>query len=407
MSEFTSMQYEVTDRAIVHMDLDSFFVSVECLQNPDLLGKPVLIGGKSDRGVVSSCSYEARAFGVHSAMPIKKARALCPEAIVLSGSVGLYSKYSHIVTDIIKDSVPLYEKSSIDEFYIDLTGMDRYFGCLQFATELRQKIMRESGLPISFGLATSKTVAKIATGEAKPNNQLEVPKGEEIAFLAPLSVQKIPMAGKQTVQKLHKMGIRHIKDLQETPKALLERSLGKAGIILWRKARGIDNSPVKPYRERKSISMERTFEHDINDRDKLKSLFIAMTENLCFQLRKKNKLTACVAVKVRYSDFETHTIQAHVPYTSADHILIEQVLELFDRLYDQKQLLRLVGVRMSHLVGGGHQINLFEDSAGLINLYQAMDEVRDRFGDRAVGRAAGKEVKRIGRFNPFKGESSE
>lgn len=392
-------------RSVVHMDLDSFFVSVERLHNPELVGKPVLIGGTSNRGVVASCSYEARTCGIRSAMPMRQARELCPEAIVVRGDSGAYSKHSNIVTDIIKETVPVFEKTSIDEFYMDLTGMDQFFGCMQFATELRHKIMKESGLPISFGLSTNKTVAKVATGEAKPNNKIHVASGNEKPFLAPLSLRKIPMVGTKTYQTLCNLGVKRVAAVQQMPQDLLVSVLGKMGTVLWKKANGIDHAPVIPYSERKSISTERTFERDTIDVARLKSLLIAMTENLCFQLRRGKKLTACITVKVRYSDFNTHTLQARIPYTSADHLLIPKVLELFQKLYNKRLLVRLIGVRMSHLVGGGYQINLFEDSEEMINLYQAMDKMRERFGDRAVIRAAGKEAKTIGRGNPFNGSS--
>ncbi|HBH05207.1 MAG TPA: DNA polymerase IV [Flavobacteriales bacterium] len=396
---------EHPDRAIVHMDLDSFFVSVERLLNSELHGKPVLIGGSSDRGVVASCSYEARAFGIHSAMPMKMARQLCPEAVIIRGNSMTYTKFSKVVTEIIREEVPLMEKSSVDEFYLDLTGMDRFFGSYQIASELRKRITHETGLPISFGMSVNKTVSKIATGEAKPNNQMSIGKGNEKGFLAPLSVRKIPMVGQKTYQSLRNLGVKQIKTLQEMPVELLEQVFGRHGRIMWKKAQGIDPSPLIPYHERKSISTERTFERDTIDVQRLRSLLVAMTENLAFQLRRGNKLTSVVTVKVRYSDFNTHTVQKHIAYTSADHILIPHVLELFDKLYNKRLLVRLIGVRMSHLAGGGYQINLFEDNEKLINLYQAMDKVRNRFGDRAVIRAAGKEAKTIGMMsNPFSGD---
>ena len=398
-------EQNIKGRSIVHMDLDSFFVSVERMLNSQLNNKPVLIGGTSDRGVVASCSYEARAFGIHSAMPMKQARELCPEAIVIRGNSATYSKFSDVVTNIIKEEVPLFEKTSVDEFYLDLTGMDRFFGCHQFATELRQKIIKESGLPISFGLSVNKTVSKVATGEAKPNNEIRIDFGREKPFLAPLSIRKIPMVGTKTYQTLRNLGVKYVRTVQEMPVNVLQQVMGKNGLLLWKKSNGIDNAPVVPYSERKSISTERTFERDTIDVQRLKSLLVAMTENLAFQLRRGKKLTACVTVKVRYSDFNTHTLQARIPYTSADHILIPKVLELFKRLYHKRLLVRLIGVRFSHLVNGGYQINLFEDSEELINLYQAMDHLRERFGDRAVIRAAGKEAKTIGRNNPFDGSA--
>jgi len=390
------------ERTVVHMDLDSFFVSVSRLEHPALVGKPVIVGGSSDRGVVAACSYEARAYGVHSAMPIRMAKRLCPDALIVRGDYERYSYYSGMVTDIIHEKVPLYEKSSIDEFYIDLSGMDRFYGCYGFATELRQKIMKETALPISFGLSQNKTVSKVATGEAKPNGQMKIDHGTEKPFLAPLSVSKIPGAGEKTTAMLRSMGVEKIHTLQEMPVKLMERVMGENGIVLWKKANGIDNSPVEPYNERKSISTEETFDSDTIDITFLKALLVKMVEKLAFQLRTENKLTACVTVKLRYSNFDTHTMQCRISYTSNDHTLIARTKELFDKLYERRMLVRLLGVRFSHLVGGGHQINLFEDSEEIINLYQAMDKMRQKFGDGAVQRAIGTGLN-LRKFNPFNG----
>ncbi|MBI9042814.1 DNA polymerase IV [Lutibacter sp.] len=392
------------ERSIVHMDLDTFFVSCERLIDSRLEGKPVLIGGTSDRGVVASCSYEARKYGVHSAMPMRMAKLLCPEAIVLRGNSGIYTKYSKLVTDVINESVPLYEKSSIDEFYIDLTGMDQFFGCHQLASELRTKIIRETGLPISFGLSVNKTVSKIATGEAKPNNELKINRGTEKPFLAPLSVRKIPMVGEKTYNSLCDLGIRRIQTVQEMPVDMMTRVFGKHGTSIWKKANGIDNTPVIKYHERKSISTERTFDKDTTDVTKLKSIIVAMAENLIFQLRRGDKLTACVTFKIRYSDFQTYTKQKRIPYSSSDHAILPIVMELYESLYQRRLLVRLIGVKFSHLVSGGHQINLFEDNDKMMNLYQAMDKMRERYGDRAVVRASGMDAKSIARWNPFNGE---
>jgi len=312
------------------MDLDTFFVSVERLLDSRLNNRPVLIGGTSDRGVVASCSYEARKFGVHSAMPMHMARKLCPEAVVIKGNSYNYLKYSDLVSEMVREAVPLFEKTSIDEFYCDLTGLDRFFGCYQFAGELRQKIGKEIGLPISFGLSTSKTVSKVATGEAKPNNQIRIETGTEKPFLAPLSIRKIPMVGEKTHQLLVNLGIRKIHTLQEMPLDVMSKALGENGASIWKKANAIDPSPDVPFQERKSISTERTFDQDTIDVHKLRGLLIAMTENLAFQLRKGEKLTSCVTVKLRYSDFQTETMQCRIPYTSADHILIPKILELFE-----------------------------------------------------------------------------
>jgi DNA polymerase-4 len=386
------------------MDLDTFFVSCERLLDSKLIGKPVLIGGTSDRGVVASCSYEARRFGIHSAMPMRMAKQLCPEAVVLRGNSGIYTNFSKNVTDVIKESVPLYEKTSIDEFYIDLTGMDKFFGCHKLASELRQRITKETGLPISFGLSINKTVSKIATGEAKPDNEIRVISGNEKPFLAPLSVKKIPMVGNVTYKSLCDLGVKRIKTLQEMPMELMYKVLGKNGLSIWKKANGIDNSPVVQYHERKSISTERTFNKDTTDINKLKSIVIAMSENLAYQLRRGNKLTACVTFKIRYSDFQTYTKQQTVPYSAMDHILIPVILNLFKTLYNRRLLVRLIGVKFSHLVEGGHQINLFEDDEKYLNLSTAIDNMRERYGDRAVVSAAGMGARTISRWNPFNGE---
>ena len=390
-------------RSILHIDLDTFFVSCERLLDARLNNRPVVVGGTTDRGVVAACSYEARAYGIYSSMPMKLARQLCPEAIVIRGNSGTYSQFSDTITEIIKESSPIYEKSSIDEFYIDTSGMDRFYGCYKWAIELREKIIKETHLPISFGLSTSKTVAKVLTGEAKPNNHRRISKGHEQTFLAPLSVRKIPMVGDQTYKKLRSMGVEQVRTIQEMPIELMDKLMGKNGVSLWKKARGIDNSPIIPYHKRKSISIERTFEKDTSDLSKLRSIVIAMTENLAYQLRNGSKLTACVAVKIRYSDFQTCSRQKRVSYTSSDSTLIDVAKELFESLYDRRVLIRLVGVRFSHLVGGSYQINLFEDTEEMIRLYQAMDKIRNTYGQDAVKRAVAMGSKRIGRTNPFDG----
>ena len=393
------------ERTIVHMDLDTFFVSVERLRDSSLFGKPVLIGGMSDRGVVASCSYEARKFGIHSAMSMKMALMLCPHAIIKRGDHEEYSRLSNDVTDIIRENVPLYEKTSIDEFYIDLTGMDKFFGSFSVATELRKKITKESGLPISFAMSTNKTVSKVGTGEAKPNGQKEIPFGTEKTFLAPLSIKKIPMVGDKTYQLLRGMGIEKVRTVQEMPVELMQQVLGENGIVIWKKANGIDNSPVEPYSERKSISTETTFDKDTIDVAYLKAVLVSMTEKLAYQLRKEQKLTSCVTVKVRYSDFNTYTMQARIAYTSLDHLLIEKVKELFDKLFQKRMLIRLIGIRFSHLVQGNYQGDLFNDTVEQLQLYQALDTIRKRFGKEAVQRAVGMGLKHKD-FNPFNGKTT-
>jgi DNA polymerase-4 len=377
------------DRHIAHFDLDAFFVSVEELRNPKLKGKPLLVGGGSDRGVVAACSYEARKYGVHSAMPMRVARRLCPDAVIIKSDIESYSKYSRLVTDVIRDTVPLFEKASIDEFYIDLTGMDKFFGCLQFTDQLKKKIHKESGLPISWGLASNKLVSKVATNEVKPNGQLEIPFGNEKSFLAPLSIIKIPGVGKETGYKLLKMGVETVKVLSEIPIEMMENLMGKSGIDLWRKANGIDETPVVPYHEQKSISTETTFQSDTIDTGFLHSQLVRMTEEIAFQLRQQNKLTGCVTVKVRYSNFETFTKQITIPYTNADHVLLKTAKELFNKLYERRLLVRLLGIRFTHLIPGNYQISLFDDTQEMINLYQAIDSVKKRFGEKTLIRAVG------------------
>lgn len=376
----------VFSRNIVHLDLDTFFVSVERLLRPSLAGKPVIIGGTSDRGVVASCSYEARKFGVHSAMPMKMARALCGDAILVRGDMELYSKYSHMVTEIIAGKAPLYEKASIDEHYIDVTGMDRFFGTLKWTHELRERIIKDTGLPISFGLSVNKTVSKIATGEAKPNGERYVEPDAVQSFLAPLSIRKIPMIGEKTYRLLRSMGVVTIETLSRIPPDMMERVMGKNGVVIWEKANGIDRTPVYPYHEAKSVSTESTFDQDSIDIVRMKEILVKMVEKISFELRDKQKLTSCVTVKIRYSNFDTHTLQKQIPYTAFDHQLIAVVKDLFDRLYQRRMLIRLIGVRFSGLVSGNPQLNMFDDNLGMINLYQALDRIRRKYGSHAVRR---------------------
>lgn len=375
-------------RAVVHLDLDTFFVSVERMRDRRLAGKPLIIGGTGGRGVVSSCSYETRKFGVRSGMPTKMAKRLCPDAISISGDFEQYSKYSDMVTEVVREESPLFEKASIDEFYVDMTGMDRFFGTYTWSKELRSRITKETGLPISFGLAANKTVAKVATGEVKPEGQGYIRRGEEQGFLDPLNVRKIPMVGEKTGQYLINLGVRKIRTLREIPREVLTRLMGKPGMTLYQRARGHDNSPVVPFNERKSISSEQTFAEDTIDLTGLRATLIGMTEKLAFSLRNDEKLSACITVKIRYADFNTVTRQARIPYTAVDHVLSDKAIELFDQLYDRRQRIRLVGVRFSHLIHGGYQINLFEDTQKQIRLYQAIDRMKHRFGAGSVMRAS-------------------
>lgn len=374
-------------RYIAHLDLDSFFVSVEMLHNPSLKGKAVIVGGSRDRGVVTTCSYEARKFGVHSAMPMKTAMKLCPHAIIVRGTRGEYSRYSRWVTDIIAARAPLYEKASIDEFYIDLTGMDKFFDPYQWTIDLRAAIIEETQLPISFGLATNKMVAKIATDEAKPNGYLFVQPGMEKQFLAPLPVNKFSGVGEQTFLTLKSMGILTIRDLSETPITVLEKKLGKYGTDLWRKSQGLHDGEVHGYHEAKSISTENTFEENISDVTVLLSELVRMTEKIAYELRQDEKLTGCIAVKIRYPDFETTSRQTTIDYTLRDDELIPVAIDLFHKLYHKGQPVRLLGVRLSELTNHPVQASLFDDAEKKNKLYKAIDDVKNTFGKASLKKA--------------------
>ena len=380
------------ERSIVHMDLDTFFVSCVRLQNSELNGIPLIVGG-GERGVVASCSYEARYFGVRSAMPIRMALQLCPQARIVKGDMELFSKKSHEVTQIIEEKSPLAEKASIDEFYLDLTGMDKFYGCYKWTNELMQTITKETGLPISFALSVNKTVSKIATGEGKPKGNLEIPQNKVQPFLNPLSIRKIPMVGEVTFNLLSRLGIRNIEKLSETPAEVLQSLIGKNGLELWKKANGIDNTPVQPYTERKSISTEHTYLQDTIDIKQVHSLILGMVEKLAYQARSEQWLVSTLVVKIRYANFDTENLQKKIAYTSCDHILGKTALELFNRLYNRRMRIRLVGVSFTGLARGTYQIDMFEDTEEMIALYQAMDRIKNRFGYDAVTRCGGRNLK--------------
>jgi DNA polymerase-4 len=368
------------------MDLDTFFVSCVRLKNPQLNGIPLIVGG-GERGVVASCSYEARYFGVRSAMPIRMAMQLCPQAKIVKGDMELFSKKSHEVTQIIEENSPLVEKASIDEFYLDITGMDKFYGCYKWTNELIHTITKETGLPISFALSVNKTVSKIATGEGKPKGNLEIPQNRVQSFLNPLSIRKIPMVGEVTFNLLSRLGIRNIEKLSETPAEVLQSMIGKNGLELWKKANGIDNNPVAPYTERKSLSTEHTYLQDTIDIKKIESLILGMIEKLCYQARSEQWLVSTVSVKIRYANFDTENLQRKTYYTSCDNILGKLALELFNKLYNRRMRIRLVGVTFTGLVRGTYQINMFEDTEEIVALYQALDKMKKRYGFDAVGRA--------------------
>ena len=376
------------ERSIVHIDMNTFFVSCERLTNSALNGIPMIIGG-GERGVVASCSYEARHFGVRSAMPIGMALKLCPQAKVLKGDMELYSKLSHEITEIIQEKSPVVEKASIDEFYLDITGMDKFYGSYKWTNELAQTITKETGLPLTFALSVNKTVSKIGTGEGKQKQNLEIPPHLVQPFLNPLSIQKIPMVGDKTFQLLSRIGIRKIQTLSEMPPEILQQMIGKNGLDIWKKANGIDNSPVEPYKDRKSISSQETFPQDTIDIGMIKRILLGMVEKLAYQLRSEGWLASTVSVKIRYANFDTEPKQCRIQYTSADHILTETAIDLFEKLYQRRMRIRLIGVTFSGLVRGTYQIDLFEDTEEMLALYNAMDKMKNRYGFDAVMRCAG------------------
>jgi len=299
---------------------------------------------------------EARRYGVRSGMPQFMANKLCPQAKVIRGDYELYSKCSDTVTEIIQDSAPLMEKSSIDEFYLDISGMDKYFGCFKWTNELQHRIVSESGLPISFGLSINKTVSKMATNEGKPRGNLKIDADQVTSFLNPLPIKRLPGIGHSTFQTLSRIGIRQIKTLSEVPSDVMAKLLGKTGITLSQRSRGIDHTPVKPYSKRKSISSERTFQQDTIDKHLLHTILTGMIEDLCFKLRQTIR-------KVAY--------------------------QLLDKVYQRRMRIRLIGISFNKLVRGKYQINLFDDTEDKISLYQAMDHLKKRFNSGCVQWASG------------------
>lgn len=380
------MSYPLPLREVAHLDMDTFFVSVERLERPELIGKPVIVGGFSDRGVVSACSYETRKFGVHSAMPMKRALLLCPEAIVVRGDMERYAHKSREVTDIIADCAPIFEKASIDEHYLDLTGMDRFHNTRKWVHELRITIMRETGLPVSLGLSPGKCISKIATGTAKPNGERYVRPGQVASFLNPLPVSKIPGVGDKTHEDLKQLGIRTIGELAAMSSEWITRALGKNGLSLWEKANGIDLSPVLPYAEQKSISRERTFKQDTADLAFVRQILNGMAEEIGFDLRNQGKLASTLSIKIRYANFDTHTKDVSIPYSASDHVLIDRAKKLLDRVFDQKQLIRLIGLKVSGLIQGHQQLALFEDTEQLAQLYAHIDFLKKKYGSHIIHR---------------------
>lgn len=378
----------MSQRSILHLDLDAFFVAVEQLHNTALRGRPLIVGGSSARGVVACCSYEARRFGVYAGMPVRLARQRCPEAKVVQGDMERYARHSALVTEILAKSAPVLEKASIDEFYLDLTGMDRYIGCWKWAGELRQRVERESGLPLSMGLAVNKLVAKVGAGEAKPNGARRIAAGQEKRFFAPLPVSRLPAVGPATCHRLAVMGVRTVASLSQIPPELLQREFGRPGLSLWKKANAIDCRPVEPYTDRKSVAAERAFEVDTTDMAFLRSALNDMIATLGYELRASGRLASLVTVKLRYTDHNTFSRQRSVVHTASDDAFRQVAYSLLEQLYQRRQLVRMVGIKLSGLAEGSPQLSLFGGVAEEQALLKAMDQIRYRFGKGAVQRGA-------------------
>jgi DNA polymerase-4 len=372
------------ERTIVNMDMDTFFVSCERRNHSELKNMPLVIGGSSDRALVASCSIEAKKYGVRPGMPMRQAKYLCGDAKIITPDMELYAQCSDEITQFLEEKSPVLERVSIDEYFIDVSGMDKYIGCYKWTNELVEKLYKESRLPISFGLSTNKTVSKIATGEGKPHGKLFIPPVDVQPFLNPLSIRKIPGIGHEKYEELARSGIHIIESLAKTDVEILHKMYGKEGIKIWDKANGVDNAPVEPYKATKSISRSKTFDHDTIDINKIKSLLSSQIEELAYELRKNKWLASIMTIKIKYTNFDTLSKQHRIPYTSLDSQLKSIADELFDKLYDRRMRIRLIGISLSGLINSHYQIDLFSDQEETISLFNAIDRLRKRFGFKAV-----------------------
>ena len=382
-----------------HVDMDAFFVSVEELYDPSLKGKPVVVGGKSnERGVVSAASYAARKFGVHSAMPLRTAYRLCPQAIFVDGHPDRYRDYSHRVHDVLTAFSPLVEMASVDEAYVDITGTERLYGPpLRAAHLLHERVKAATGLNCSIGISASRMVAKIGSDQAKPNGILWVLPGTESAFLAPLDVRKVPGVGKVTEKNLHALGICKVGDLAELDDTFLEERFGKWGLALAGKSKGLDaggwyDTEIGDEVGPKSISHEHTFNEDTADIEQLESTLAHLCEMVGRRLREHRLEARTIQLKLRYSDFSTIT-HAHTPprATQLDTELFEEIRELFHRNWKPGATVRLLGVHASGWADGGEQMDLLGEDRHQKwkETMAAADRLRDKFGDKVLGLAAG------------------
>jgi DNA polymerase-4 len=379
----------MSQRTIIHIDLDAFFVSVEQASDPKLRGKPVVVGGKpGSRGVVATASYEARAFGLHSAMPISTAVSLCPQAIFIEGNYHHYAEISKKFMAIMADFSPFLEPMGLDEAYMDVTGFESLYGSIHpMALKIKQRVKDELGIVASIGIATCKVVAKVASDESKPDGLIEVPPGGEVAFLAPLPIRKLPGVGKKTEQVLISLGIRTIGQLARMPLPAVKSRFGMFGEMLYRHANGVDNSLVTPPEEAKSISRETTFEQDSHDIAFLSATLRYQAEKVGVDLRELGKQAKCVSIKVRYSDFTTITRQCTLPQpTNIDQTIFQTGNDLLQKAVADKRLaIRLIGIGVSNLNEPGMQLSFMNSTEQrLEKLNRAVDRIRDKYGFTAI-----------------------
>ncbi len=376
-------------RQIMHIDLDAFFVSVEQVLNPELKGKPVVVGGRPDRrGVVAAASYEARAFGLHAGMPLSTAYRLCPQATFIEGSFSKYRDASQKFMAILADFSPFLEPVGLDESYIDATGFESIYGSIhQMAVAIKQQIKDKLGLCASVGIASCKVVAKVASELSKPDGLLEVAAGEELSFLAPLPIAKLPGIGKKTERILRGLSINTIGNLSITPLSVLKSHFGASGELLHRLANGIDDRKVEPPGAAKSISRETTFGKDTKDRSLLKATLRYLSERVGADLRQRSKQARCITLKLRYADFTTITRSHTLRLTSdTDQTIFDTGEKLLKKaLLAEKQAVRLIGIGVSNLTEPSKQLDMLEPSAQrLEQLNKAIDRIRKKYGFTAI-----------------------
>lgn len=367
--------------------MDAFFVSVERILDPSLEGKPVIVGGDPHgRGVVAACSYEARKFGLHSAMPIRNAFRLCPQGIYMQGHYKEYVRFSKAVRKMLEKYFPLVEQASVDEFYLDFTGCEKIYGRPdEFAKQIQDEIWNKFHLPCSIGIASNRTIAKIASDFRKPRGITYVPHGDETKFLHPLPIERIPGVGKATFPLLRARGFTTIKDIAEASQDYLAALLGKWGLELWEKANGHGSDSLYAGHERKSISKETTFDTDVVSSETIEKILFDLSSRVCQLLRSENWMASTVSIKLRYSDFTTITRARTIIPTDDDKTVYETAVDLFRKAYTRRVAVRLIGIHLSKLSHFLEQEILFEDEEMVRKkMVRAVMKIRDKFGYESI-----------------------